>query len=168
MKPAVVLVGPPGSGKTTVGGLLADAIGLPFRDTDADIVSMAGKTIPEIFIDDGEDHFRVLEGKALGVALASHGGVLALGGGAVMAPANRALLTGHTVVFLSVGLADAVKRVGLETGRPLLSVNPRATLRAQLDQRRPLYQEVATYTVDTDGKPPRDVTAEIVALLGGS
>ena len=166
MKPVAVIVGPPGSGKSTVGPLVAAALGVGFRDTDADIVEMAGKPISDIFVDDGEDHFRVLESKALAAALATHDGVLALGGGIVMAPANRALLAGHNVVYLSVGLSDAVKRVGLDTGRPLLSVNPRATLRFLLDQRRPLYEEVATHTVDTDGRTPEDVAAAVVAALG--
>jgi shikimate kinase len=168
MKPVAVIVGPPGAGKSTVGPLLADALGVGFRGTDADVVAMAGKPISDIFVDDGEDHFRALETKALMVALDSYDGVLALGGGVVMAAANRALLGGHTVVYLSVGLTDAVKRVGLDSGRPLLSVNPRATLRFLLDQRRPLYEEVATVTVDTDGRTPDEVTAAVLESLASA
>jgi shikimate kinase len=165
MKPVCVLVGPPGSGKTSTGQALAEALGVPFRDTDADIEQAAGKPIPEIFVDDGETYFRTLERAAVVTALASFDGVLALGGGAVLAEQTRAALAGHTVVFLSVELPEAVKRVGLGQGRPLLAVNPRATLRHQLAQRRPLYESVATHTVATDGCTPAEVAAEILAAL---
>jgi shikimate kinase len=165
MKPVCVLVGPPGSGKTSAGLALAEALGVPFRDTDADIEQAAGKPIPEIFFDDGEPHFRTLERAAVAAALASFDGVLALGGGAVLAEQTRAALAGHTVVFLSVELADASARVGLGQGRPLLAVNPRATLRHQLEQRRPLYESVATLTVATDGRTPAEVVAVILAGL---
>ncbi|MFY1621671.1 shikimate kinase [Micromonospora sp.] len=164
-KPVCVLVGAPGSGKSTVGAELATLLGVAFRDTDTDIEQMAGKPIPEIFIDEGEAHFRALERAAVLAALTSHAGVLALGGGAILAEENRAALVGHTVVHLSVELTDAVKRVGLGAGRPLLSVNPRATLKHLMDQRRPLYAEVATATVVTDGRAPEEIAAEIVALL---
>ncbi|MFG1675794.1 shikimate kinase [Micromonospora sp. NPDC049282] len=164
-RPVCVLVGAPGSGKTTVGTALAGVLGVDFRDTDADIERMAGKPIPEIFVDEGEDHFRTLERAAVAAALASHAGVLALGGGAVLAEENRSALIGHTVVHLSVELSDAIKRVGLGAGRPLLALNPRATLKFLLDQRRPLYAEVATATVVTDGRHPQELAAEIAALL---
>lgn len=163
--PYCVLVGPPGSGKTSTGEALAARLGVGFRDTDDDIEQSAGKPIPDIFVDDGEPHFRTLERAAVARALATCDGVLALGGGAVLAQETRAALAGHTVVFLSVELSDAVARVGLGQGRPLLAVNPRATLRHQLEQRRPLYQQVATFTVVTDGRTPEDVAAEIVAAL---
>ncbi|SBT39898.1 shikimate kinase [Micromonospora narathiwatensis] len=164
-RPVCVLVGAPGSGKTTVGLALADALGVAFRDTDADIEQLAGKPIPEIFVDEGEAHFRTLERAAVAAALASHPGVLALGGGAVLAEENRAALVGHTVVHLSVELADAVKRVGLGAGRPLLALNPRATLKYLMEQRRPLYAEVATVTVVTDGRTPEEIATEILAVL---
>ncbi|MCZ7438378.1 shikimate kinase [Micromonospora sp. WMMC241] len=164
-RPVCVLVGAPGSGKTTVGTALAAALGVDFRDTDADIERLAGKPIPEIFVDEGEDHFRTLERAAVAAALASHAGVLALGGGAVLAEENRAALIGHTVVHLSVELPDAIRRVGLGAGRPLLALNPRATLKHLLDQRRPLYAEVATATVVTDGRDPQELAIEIAALL---
>ncbi len=162
-----MLVGPPGAGKTTVGELVAAALGVPFRDTDADIEAAAGKPIPEIFIDDGEPHFRELERAAVARALEEFGGVLALGGGAVMAEATRRLLRGHPVVYLSVEVADAVHRVGLDHGRPLLAVNPRATLRYLLEQRRPYYEEVATLIVKTDSTSPEDVAARVLAALPG-
>lgn len=160
-----MLVGPPGAGKTTVGELIAAALRTVFRDTDADIEAVAGKPIPDIFIDDGEDVFRALERAAVANALESFGGVLALGGGAVLAESTRALLRGHTVVYLSVELSDAVSRVGLGPGRPLLTVNPRATLRYLLEQRRPLYQEVATITVVTDARRPEEIADEVVRAL---
>ena len=163
--PAAVIVGPPGAGKTTVGQAVADLLGVAFADTDTMIEATAGKPIPDIFFDDGEEAFRALEVAAIAAALESFDGVLALGGGAILHDATRELLRAHTVVYLSVELADAVKRVGLGGGRPLLAVNPRATLKFLLDQRRPLYAEVATHTVATDGREPAEIAAEIVAML---
>ena len=164
-RPVCVLVGPPGAGKTTIGMLVAESLRVPFRDTDADIVAVAGKEIPDIFIEDGEDAFRALERTAVAAALESCDGVLALGGGAVLAAETRVLLEAHTVVYLSVELADAVNRVGLGAGRPLLTVNPRATLKYLLDQRRPLYEEVATAIVRTDGRPPAEIADEVLAAI---
>jgi shikimate kinase len=165
MAPVAVFVGAPGAGKTTVGSAVASRLGVPFADSDAIIEARAGKPIPEIFFDDGEDAFRALERAAIADALSGFNGVLALGGGAILNDATRALLAGQTVVYLSVELSDAVKRVGLGAGRPLLAVNPRATLKYLLDQRRPLYAEVATHTVATDGREPAEIVAEVAALL---
>lgn len=165
MTPSVVLVGPPGAGKTTVGRMLAQRRGEAFRDTDADIEDVAGATIGDIFLDQGEEAFRTLERQAVATALDVHSGVLALGGGAVLDPHTRARLSGHRVVFLSVGLSDAAHRVGLNRDRPLLLGNPRAQLRTMLDARRPLYAEVASLTVDTDGRTAQDVADEIEAAL---
>jgi shikimate kinase len=164
-RPVCVLVGAPGSGKSSVGWRLAQLLGVHFRDTDADIEQQAGRSIPDIFLDDGEEHFRTLERRAVAAALATFDGVVALGGGAVLDERTREALAGHTVVFLSVELPDAIKRVGLGQGRPLLAINPRATLRHQLEQRRPLYEQVATATVATDGRTPDDVAAEVAAVV---
>ncbi|WP_030459153.1 shikimate kinase [Kitasatospora sp. NRRL B-11411] len=163
--PAVVLVGPPGSGKSTVGRVLAERLGLPFRDTDADIERTAGKPIPEIFVDEGEPHFRQLEREAVRAAVTGFPGVLALGGGAVMAEETRALLAPLPVVFLEVALGDAVKRVGLDAPRPLLAVNPRARWRELMEARRPLYLEVATAVADTEGRTPEQVADAVLEAL---
>ncbi|MET7300619.1 shikimate kinase [Embleya sp. NPDC005575] len=165
-RPLVVLVGPPGAGKTTVGLVLARTHGVGFRDTDTDVQERAGKSIPDIFVDEGEARFRELEHQAVAEALAGHAGVLALGGGAILDDATRVLLKGHRVVFLEVDLADAVKRVGLDAPRPLLMGNPRARWRELMEQRRPLYTEVAAVTVNTAGRTPEDVAAEIRVALG--
>jgi shikimate kinase len=163
--PVAVIVGAPGAGKTTVGRAVAEALGVGFRDTDADIVAAAGKSVADIFLLDGEDEFRRLEAAAVAAALAGHDGVLALGGGAVLAESTRELLAGQVVVFLDVGLADAASRVGMARDRPLLLGNPRGQLLAMLDARRPVYQQVATVTVPTDGRGIREVTDSVLAAL---
>jgi shikimate kinase len=165
MAPVAVVVGPPGAGKTTVGQAVAALLGVDFADTDHLIEQRAGKPIPEIFFDDGEEAFRALERATVADALASFDGVLALGGGAILHEGTREALREHTVVFLSVELSDAVRRVGLGAGRPLLSVNPRATLKYLMEQRRPLYASVATHTVATDARAPEEIAAELAALL---
>ena len=161
----VVLVGPMGAGKSTVAALLATAYGVAARDTDTDIEAAAGRSISDIFVDSGEARFRELERAAVADALASHDGVLALGGGAVLDPTTRELLATHRVVFLRVGLAEAVKRVGLGVGRPLLLGNVRSRIKALLDERTPIYESVADLVVDTDERSPEDVAEEIRKVL---
>src|SRR5215213_1341343 len=150
--PRAVLVGAMGAGKTTVAGLLAEGWGVAVRDTDSDIEATEGRSVAEIFVDSGEAYFRDLEAEAVAEALATHTGVLALGGGAVLDVGTRAALAGHRVVFLRVGLSDAVKRVGLGSSRPLLLGNVRARIKALLDERTPVYESVAVIAVDTDGR----------------
>jgi shikimate kinase len=166
VNPKAVVIGPPGSGKTTVGRLLAQRLGVAFRDTDHDVEAAAGKPIGEIFIDDGEEHFRALERSAVRDALAGHDGVLAVGGGAILDPVTRADLDGLPVVYLEVGLSDAVKRVGLASARPLLVLNPRSQFRKLMEERRPIYEGLAAIKVATDDREPADIVDEIVKGLG--
>ncbi|PRX98464.1 shikimate kinase [Allonocardiopsis opalescens] len=165
-RPIAVLVGAPGAGKSTVGAALAERIGTDFLDTDAEIEARAGKSVGDIFIEDGEDAFRALERSAVADALARHPGVLALGGGAVLDEGTRALLAEHHVVYLQVEFRDAAKRVGLDQARPLLFGNPRARLQALLKERLPVYESVATVTVATSGYHPEEIVDEIVTTLG--
>jgi len=165
VRPALVLVGPPGAGKTTVGRRVAERRALGFRDTDEDVVARAGKPISDLFVDEGEEHFRALERAAVEAALGEHDGVLSLGGGAVLAPQTRALLRGHEVVLLDVDLASATARIGLNRDRPVLALNPRAMLRLLLEERVPLYREVARHVVDTSRRPLEDVVEQVLALL---
>ncbi len=167
MAPLVVLVGPPGAGKTTVGRLLAESLGVGFRDTDADVAAAAGVPVPDIFVDQGEAQFRRLEAAAVTDALATHDGVLALGGGAVLDPATRAALVGRRVVFLDVGVKDAASRVGFNRDRPLLLGNPRAQWLRLMEARRGFYEAVAVATVSTDGRSPHDVAADVARVLAG-
>ncbi|MFJ3970119.1 3-dehydroquinate synthase [Streptomyces parvus] len=163
--PLVVLVGPMGVGKSTVGELLAARLGTTYRDTDADIVAEAGKPIAEIFYDEGEEHFRALERRAVAAAVAGHPGVLSLGGGAVLDGATRELLAGRPVVYLSMDVDEAVRRVGLGAARPLLVVNPRRQWRELMDARRHLYEEVARTVVATDENTPEEVAQAIIDAL---
>ncbi|SCK54830.1 3-dehydroquinate synthase /shikimate kinase [Streptomyces sp. ScaeMP-e48] len=163
--PLVVLVGPMGVGKSSVGELLAARLGTTYRDTDADVVAEAGKPIAEIFYDEGEEHFRALERRAVAAALAGHAGVLSLGGGAVLDGATRELLADRPVVYLSMDVDEAVRRVGLGAARPLLAVNPRRQWRELMDARRHLYEEVARTVVATDENTPEEVAQAIIDAL---
>ncbi|UQX00277.1 shikimate kinase [Streptomyces sp. RerS4] len=163
--PLVVLVGPMGSGKSTVGGLLAERLGVPYRDTDADIVAAQGREISDIFVDEGEPYFRELERRAVAAAVAEHTGVLALGGGAVLDEGTRALLSGLPVAYLSMDVEEAVRRVGLGAARPLLAVNPRRQWRELMEARRHLYTEVARVVVATDDRTPEEVAQAVLDAL---
>jgi shikimate kinase len=164
-KPVVVLVGPPGSGKTTVGTLLAERLGVPFRDTDADVEAVTGMLIAELFVEKGEPYFRELESEAVRAALETCDGVLSLGGGAVTREETRAALARHRVAYLQVEIAEAVKRVGMNVARPLLLGNVRGQLGKLLEQRVPLYESIATITVATSGRPIADIAEDIVREL---
>lgn len=168
MSPKAVLVGAPGAGKTTVGKALAAKLGVEFRDTDDDIVAIAGKPIPDIFVEDGEEAFRALETQALQSAIASSNGVLSLGGGVVMRAENRALLADQTVVWLEVTLTDAVARVGMGTNRPLLLGNVRGRLLELLTERTPVYESVATVRVSTSHRTVAQIVNDILTRLEAS
>jgi shikimate kinase len=178
----VVLIGPPGAGKTTVGTLLATLLGVGFADTDALVEAVAGKPVGDIFVTDGEPAFRRLEREAVAAALAgadqmsvgspsgqpdaSGAGVVALGGGAVMDDQTQALLAGRRMVYLETGFAQLAKRVGLDRARPLLiGTNPRAQLKALLEQRLPVYDKLAWLTVSTDDREPAEIAADIAAQI---
>ena len=165
MSPRLVLIGPMGAGKTTVGRLVADALGVGFADTDELVEQRTGRTVAELFVDEGEAYFRQLERDAVADALETHAGVLALGGGAVLDPRTRAQLQGHPVVFLRVGLADAAQRVGLGVTRPLLLGNVRGRIKQLLDERTPVYESVADHVVDTDGLTAQDVADRVRPLV---
>jgi len=167
MAPSVVLVGSPGAGKSTVGRRVAEQLGVPFADTDALIEAAAGMSVSDIFVTLGEDEFRALEADAVARALDEREGVLSLGGGAVLREETRARLAGVRVVWLRVTAADAASRVGMNTARPLLLGNVRATLSSLLEQRNPVYEEVATDIVDTSGHSLREVTEEVLRVVRG-
>jgi shikimate kinase len=168
--PRIVLVGPPGSGKSTVAAALGARWRVPVRDTDADVEARAGKPVREIFVDDGEPAFRALEREAVLDALTEHAGVLALGGGAVMDARTQGLLAeyrgrGGFVVFLDVSLSHAAPRVGFNTSRPLLMANPRAQWQALMDARRGVYEQVSDLRVLTDALTPQDLAEQIDAAV---
>ncbi|MCU1537550.1 MAG: shikimate kinase [Humibacillus sp.] len=164
-RPVAVVVGPPGAGKTTVGQALAARLGVAFHDVDAAIEREQGRSISDIFVDDGETVFRDLERAEVARALDAERGVVSLGGGSVMDPLTEVALAGHAVVFLDVAIADASKRIGFDRSRPLLSVNPRASWIAMMKQRRPTYERLATVRVDTAGRTPEEVVDVVVAEL---
>ncbi|MYU25515.1 shikimate kinase [Streptomyces sp. SID8352] len=155
-----------GVGKSVVGQLLAERLGVGFRDTDDDIVAAEGRAISDIFVQEGEDAFRALEKEAVRRAVEEHPGVLALGGGAVLDADTRALLAGLPVVYLSMDVEEAVRRTGLSVARPLLAVNPRKQWRELMEARRHLYEEVASVVVPTDDRTPEDVAGAVVDALG--
>ena len=164
-RPRLVVVGPPGSGKTTIGRAVADALGEPFRDVDEVVEQRHGRSISDIFVDDGEPAFREMEREVCAELLTEGSGVLALGGGSVLDPRTEADLDGLAVVFLDVGIADAAKRVGFAQSRPLLLVNPRAAWTQLMNARRPVYERVASFTVETAGRSVDQVVADVLAGL---
>jgi shikimate kinase len=167
MPPQLIIIGPPGSGKSTAARLVAQRLRTTWRDTDDDVEREMGSTISDIFVDHGEETFRNLEAAAVTTALAEHEGVLAVGGGAILDAGTRAQLKGRTVVFLNVAIKDAAQRIGFNRDRPLLLGNPRAQWIRLMEQRRPLYEDIATITVETDNKTPEEVADEVVAWVMG-
>lgn len=165
MGPRVILIGAPGCGKSTVGLLLAERLGVAFRDTDTDVETLTGMTIAELFVERGEQYFRELESEAVRAAIASHDGVLSLGGGAILREETQNALRGRHVVYLEVDAAEAARRVGLNTARPLLLGNVRGQLSTLLQQRRAIYESVATVTVNTVGRPAEEVADAIAGEL---
>lgn len=165
MTPRAVIVGAPGAGKSTVGKRVAERLGVPFADSDALVEKRAGKPVPDIFISDGEAEFRRLEREEIARALDEFTGVLSLGGGAILDEATRASLKGQRVVWLQVDLSHATQRVGMNSARPLLLGNVRGTMLTMLEQRTPLYAEVASDAVDTSGRGVKDVVVDVVDLL---
>lgn len=166
MAPKAVLVGLPGSGKSTIGRRLAKAVGVGLLDTDVAIEQRTGRSIADIFATDGEQEFRRIEEDVVRAALADHDGVLSLGGGAVTSPGVRAALAGHTVVYLEISAAEGVRRTGGNTVRPLLAGPDRAEkYRALMAKRAPLYRRVATMRVDTNRRNPGAVVRHILSRL---
>jgi len=170
--PAAVLIGPPGAGKTVVGALVAAGLGVRFTDTDAEVGAVAGKPVSDIFIDDGEEAFRALERQAAAGALGENGplrergGVLALGSGAVLDDGIQRLLGGLPVVYLAADFGTIARRIGLDAPRVVIPGNPRGRLRTMLEERRGIYERLASITVQTDEKDPEELAAEITAMIG--
>lgn len=166
MSPYAVLVGPPGAGKSTIGRRLAQALHMDLIDTDVAIERDTGRAIADIFAHDGEAAFRSIEERVVAEALATHDGVVSLGGGAVLSAATRALLSRHTVVYLEISVAEGLRRTGANTTRPLLAgPDPRAQYEKLMRERRSLYRSVATVRVRTDSRSPARVVGRLVTEL---
>jgi shikimate kinase len=167
MTPKVVLVGLPGAGKSTTGRRLAKILAAPFADSDDLVEAATGRKVREIFADSGEPAFRAVEEHAITAALDGFGGVLSLGGGALGHPETRAAIetSGVPVVALRATLDTLSLRIGDARSRPLLADNPEHRLAALAAERAPVYEALATFVVDTDGKTPGQVAATIAARL---
>jgi shikimate kinase len=164
-KPALILVGPPGAGKSTVGQRVADRLGVAFKDLDDDLREAHGLEAGELVVELGRERFQELEVELLSGLLGVFDGVLALGGGTPTAPGAAELLSGRKVVFLDVDLDNLLKRENLLPLHPWLLPNPRAHLRQLLTERRPVYESVATATVPTSGRPLADIVADVLGAL---
>ena len=163
-----MLVGPPTAGKSSVGELLARALGVPFADTDALVAQAASKPVSDIFVDDGELVFRELERGAVARgldAVRAAGGVLALGSGAVLDPEVRQMLAGQVIVYLEAEFATVARRTGMDRPRVVIPGNPRGRLRSMLEERRPVYADLATLTVATDDLAAEEVAADLARRL---
>jgi len=164
--PPIILIGPPGAGKTSVGKALAKKLSLNFLDSDKVVEEKSGKSIPDIFITDGEPAFREMERAAVIDLIENQDGVIALGGGSVMdLEVSKRLLPMANVVFLDVSISNAAPRVGFNRDRPLLLGNPRQQWIALMEKRRSTYEALAKARVSTDNKKPVEVVEEIVKEL---
>ena len=163
----IVLIGAPGSGKSTVGHALAAHLQWPFIDTDDLIELKANKKITDIFVVDGEEIFRAMEFETLKEVLQESSAVISLGGGAPISPQAQDELrnSGSTIIFLDVSLATAAPRVGFNRDRPLLLGNPRAQWQALSDKRRPIYEDLATHTVKVDDMNVDEIVADIESMI---
>ena len=165
MAPMAVLVGMPGSGKSTIGRRLAKALDVPLLDTDAKIVETTGRTIADIFVD-GEAEFRRIEADVVRAALAEHQGIVSLGGGAITTPEVREALAGHTVIYLEISAAEGIRRTSGGATRPLLAGgDPGERFRELMNQRVPLYRQVATVRINTNRRNPGAVVRHIVQRM---
>jgi shikimate kinase len=165
MAPKAVLVGMPGSGKSTIGRRLAKALDVPLLDTDAKIVETTGRSIADIFVD-GEAEFRRIEADVVRTALAEHEGIVSLGGGAITTPAVREALAGHIVIYLEISAAEGIRRTSGNPTRPLLAgADPGERFRELMTQRVPLYREVATVRINTNRRNPGAVVRHIVQRM---
>jgi len=159
-------MGMPGSGKSTIGRRLAKAMGVTLLDTDTKIVETTGRTIADIFSNDGEKEFRRIEEEVVRAALAHHDGIVSLGGGAITSPGVQEALAGHTVIFLEISAAEGIRRTTGGTVRPLLAgPDPARKYRDLMSQRVPLYRRAATMRVNTNRRNPGAVVRHIVARL---
>lgn len=163
MAPKIILIGPMGSGKSTVGESLAGSLSLHFRDTDEMIVAQSGREISDIFIEDGEEAFRTLEKIVLRTALLEDGAVLSLGGGACTSIDAQSALraSGAFIVYLKISLSQVSARVGFNQGRPLLMGNPRAQWQSLMNERAPIYEGLASYICEVDSKSVEEIVSEI-------
>ena len=166
MAKSIILIGPPGSGKSTIGKATSRRLNISFTDTDDLIEARSGTSISQIFIDKGEPWFRELEREVLQEELVKLNGVLSLGGGAPLSDFAQELLREkrEAIVYLDVSLATAAPRVGFNRDRPLLLSNPRGAWQELMDKRRPIYEALATYIVKVDERAPKDIVDEIVRL----
>lgn len=167
MPPRVILIGPMGSGKTTIGQLVAERLEIPFRDTDQVIEESSGRTVSDIFLEDGEDAFRLLEKSVLRDELLSDGTVLALGGGApISIDAQSALRAiASPVIYLDISLATVAPRIGFNRDRPLLLHNPRGQWQTLMEARRPIYESIADTVIDVNTKTEIDIVDEILEVI---
>jgi shikimate kinase len=170
MAPRVILIGPPGAGKSTIGKALSTEMGTEFADTDELIEKQENCTISEIFVDKGEQYFRSVEKSIVLSALRNFSGVLALGGGAPLSREVQDQLasSGVPVVYLEVSLATAAPRIGFNRDRPLLLANPRAQWNELLEARRPIYESIATKIVNVDHGTPEELSTSILQEITGA